>query len=144
MKVVDASGLQASSQIDSPRDPQQYILKDLTPGATYQLQLFTIYDHKESVAYISKNFTTSKSYIFNWNTFLLNTFLVDFSILLDIFLIRPDINFSYVFISEPSTPGKFIVWFRNETTLLVLWQPSYPASVFTHYKVCIYYFLLLW
>jgi len=38
-------------------------------------------------------------------------------------------------ILEPSTPGKFIVWFRNETTLLVLWQPSYPASVFTHYKV---------
>lgn len=43
-------------------------------------------------------------------------------------------------IPEPSTPGKFIVWFRNETTLLVLWQPSYPASVFTHYKVLLFFF----
>lgn len=40
-------------------------------------------------------------------------------------------------LSEPNTPGKFIVWFRNETTLLVLWQPSYPASIYTHYKVSI-------
>lgn len=38
---------------------------------------------------------------------------------------------------EPNTPGKFIVWFRNETTLLVLWQPPYPAGVYTHYKVSI-------
>ncbi|XP_065202052.1 tyrosine-protein phosphatase 10D-like [Planococcus citri] len=73
-----------------------YVLKDLTPGGSYQVQLFTVYDNKESVAYISRNFTT-----------------------------------------KPSTPGKFIVWFRNETTLLVLWQPSYPASIFSHYKVSI-------
>lgn len=39
--------------------------------------------------------------------------------------------------SEPNTPGKFIVWFRNETTLLVLWQPPYPAGIYTHYKVSI-------
>lgn len=61
VKTVDA--IQPSSQTDSVRDSQQYILKDLTPGATYQLQLFTVYDHKESVAYISKNFTTSKYFI---------------------------------------------------------------------------------
>jgi receptor-type tyrosine-protein phosphatase beta len=40
-------------------------------------------------------------------------------------------------ISEPNTPGKFIVWFRNETTLLVLWQPPYPAGIYTYYKVSI-------
>lgn len=40
-------------------------------------------------------------------------------------------------IPEPNTPGKFIVWFRNETTLLVLWQPPYPAGIYTHYKVSI-------
>lgn len=40
-------------------------------------------------------------------------------------------------ILEPNTPGKFIVWFRNETTLLVLWQPPYPAGIYTHYKVSI-------
>lgn len=34
-------------------------------------------------------------------------------------------------------PGKFIVWFRNETTLLVLWQPPYPPGIFSHYKVTI-------
>ena len=39
--------------------------------------------------------------------------------------------------TEPNTPGKFIVWFRNETTLLVLWQPPYPAGIYTHYKVSI-------
>lgn len=41
------------------------------------------------------------------------------------------------FFAEPNTPGKFIVWFRNETTLLVLWQPPYPAGIYTHYKVSI-------
>lgn len=29
------------------------------------------------------------------------------------------------------------MWFRNETTLLVLWQPPYPAAIYTHYKVSI-------
>lgn len=41
------------------------------------------------------------------------------------------------FTTKPNTPGKFIVWFRNETTLLVLWQPPYPAGAYTHYKVAI-------
>ncbi len=57
-------------------------------------QLYTVYENKESAAYISTNFTT-----------------------------------------KPNTPGRFIVWFRNETTLLVLWQPPYPAGVYTDYKV---------
>ncbi|XP_066583750.1 tyrosine-protein phosphatase 10D isoform X2 [Prorops nasuta] len=78
------------------KDAISYTLRDLTPGATYSLQLFTVLDTKESVAYTSRNFTT-----------------------------------------KPNTPGKFIVWFRNETTLLVLWQPPYPAAVYTHYKVSI-------
>ncbi|XP_069691312.1 tyrosine-protein phosphatase 10D isoform X2 [Periplaneta americana] len=73
-----------------------YTLQNLTPGASYQVQLFTEYDGKESVAYTSRNFTT-----------------------------------------KPNTPGKFIVWFRNETTLLVLWQPPYPPGIYTHYKVSI-------
>lgn len=42
-----------------------------------------------------------------------------------------------IIFSEPNTPGKFIVWFRNETTLLVLWQPPYPVGIYTHYKVSI-------
>ena len=41
------------------------------------------------------------------------------------------------FTTRPNTPGRFIVWFRNETTLLVLWQPPYPAGVYTDYKVSI-------
>ena len=77
-------------------DSSPFRLKDLTPGATYEIQLFTVYENKESAAYISTNFTT-----------------------------------------KPNTPGRFIVWFRNETTLLVLWQPPYPAGVYTDYKVSI-------
>ena len=39
--------------------------------------------------------------------------------------------------TKPNTPGRSIVWFRNETTLLVLWQPPHPAGVYTDYKVSI-------
>uniref|UniRef100_A0A2A4JIC7 Fibronectin type-III domain-containing protein n=1 Tax=Heliothis virescens TaxID=7102 RepID=A0A2A4JIC7_HELVI len=73
-----------------------HTLRDLSPGATYQLHAFTLLHDKESAAYASRNFTT-----------------------------------------KPNTPGKFIVWFRNETTLLVLWQPPYPPGAYTHYKVSI-------
>merc|ERR1719412_3523537 len=71
-------------------------IKDLTAGATYEIQLFTVYQNRESQAYISTNITT-----------------------------------------KPNTPGRFIVWFRNETTLLVLWQPPSPAGYYTDYKVSI-------
>ena len=80
----------------SPAPHPRSTLRDLTPGATYEIQLFTVYQNKESQAYISTNFTT-----------------------------------------KPNTPGRFIVWFRNETTLLVLWQPPYPAGYYTDYKVSI-------
>lgn len=61
IKIIDSSNSQTDlSPTDSSKDSNLYVLKDLTPGATYQLQLFTVYDQKESVAYISKNFTTSK------------------------------------------------------------------------------------
>lgn len=36
-----------------------YILRDRTPGATYQVQAFTVFEGKESAAYTSRNFTTS-------------------------------------------------------------------------------------
>ena len=41
-------------------DDTHYSLQNLTPGASYQVQLFTEYDGKESIAYTSRNFTTSK------------------------------------------------------------------------------------
>ena len=75
---------------------QKSTLKDLTPGATYEIQLYSVYKQKESTAYISTYFTT-----------------------------------------KPNTPGRFQAWFRNETTLLVLWQPPYPAGYYTDYKVSI-------
>ncbi|XP_073996604.1 protein tyrosine phosphatase 10D isoform X2 [Rhodnius prolixus] len=97
MKVISlAEPSQQAPRTIQLENASPYALKDLTPGGTYSIQLFTVYDNKESIAYTSKNFTT-----------------------------------------KPNTPGKFIVWFRNETTLLVLWQPSYPASIYTHYKVSI-------
>ncbi|XP_071056638.1 tyrosine-protein phosphatase 10D isoform X2 [Onthophagus taurus] len=73
-----------------------YVVEDLTPGATYQIYAFTVFENKESAAYTTRNFTT-----------------------------------------KPNTPGKFIVWFRNETTLLVLWQPPYPPAIYTHYRASI-------
>ena len=71
-------------------------LRDLTPGATYEVQLQSIYAKKPSNAYLSANFTT-----------------------------------------KPNTPGRFIVWFRNETTLLVLWNPPFPSGIFDKYRVSI-------
>ncbi|KAI5737175.1 hypothetical protein M8J76_010780 [Diaphorina citri] len=43
--------------------PAGYSLKDLTPGGSYQVQLFSVYDSKESVAYTSRNFTTSMYHV---------------------------------------------------------------------------------
>uniref|UniRef100_W4VRK2 protein-tyrosine-phosphatase n=1 Tax=Corethrella appendiculata TaxID=1370023 RepID=W4VRK2_9DIPT len=97
LKVLGLSDSYVTNRSIAIDDNQlQYQLRDLTPGATYQVQAYTVFDGKESVAYTSRNFTT-----------------------------------------KPNTPGKFIVWFRNETTLLVLWQPPYPAGIYTHYKVSI-------
>lgn len=36
-----------------------HTLRDLSPGATYQLHAFTLLHDKESAAYASRNFTTS-------------------------------------------------------------------------------------
>lgn len=42
------------------------------------------------------------------------------------------------FTTKPNTPnGRFIVWFRNETALLVLWQPPHPSGIFDKYRVSI-------
>lgn len=38
----------------------QYNVRDLSPGASYQVQAFTVFDNRESLAYTSRNFTTSK------------------------------------------------------------------------------------
>ncbi|CAM1318251.1 Uncharacterised protein g6905 [Pycnogonum litorale] len=73
-----------------------FALRDLVPGGRYQINLYSIFDDKESLTFVSRNFTT-----------------------------------------KPNTPGRFIVWFRNETTLLVLWQPPYPSGIFSRYKVSI-------
>lgn len=43
-----------------PADVTTYTLRDLVPGATYSLQLFTVLDGNESVAYTSNNVTTGK------------------------------------------------------------------------------------
>ena len=71
-------------------------LSDLTPGASYEIQLHSKIRSHTSNLFLSANFTT-----------------------------------------KPSAPGRFIVWFRNETTLLVLWQPPYPSGIFDQYRVSI-------
>ena len=77
-------------------DPFPVTLRDLTPGASYEVQLQSSLRDATSNLFLSANFTT-----------------------------------------KPNTPGRFIVWFRNETTLLVLWQPPYPSGIFDQYRVAI-------
>ncbi|XP_069999561.1 tyrosine-protein phosphatase 10D [Penaeus vannamei] len=97
LKVIPLSEPQNSNKnIIVTENQLPHPIRELTPGASYKLQLFTIYGNKESDAYVETNFTT-----------------------------------------RPNTPGRFIVWFRNETTMLVLWQPPYPAGIYTHYRVSI-------
>lgn len=80
----------------SADDPFPVTLRDLTPGASYEVQLQSSLREATSNLFLSANFTT-----------------------------------------KPNTPGRFIVWFRNETTLLVLWQPPYPSGIFDQYRVAI-------
>lgn len=44
---------------DLPEDSLSFALRDLTPGASYEVQLSTVYQDKESSVFISSNFTTS-------------------------------------------------------------------------------------
>jgi receptor-type tyrosine-protein phosphatase beta len=61
LKILGLSDYQyANKTIMIDDDSFQYQMKDLTPGATYQIQAYTIFDGKESVAYTSRNFTTSE------------------------------------------------------------------------------------
>lgn len=80
----------------SIHDPFPLTLSELTPGASYEVQLHSKIRSSTSNLFLSANFTT-----------------------------------------KPSAPGRFIVWFRNETTLLVLWQPPYPSGIFDQYRVSI-------
>lgn len=61
--LSEASPLRVSTPprtIPLGENASPYMLRELTPGGSYQVQLFSVYDNKESVAYISRNFTTSK------------------------------------------------------------------------------------
>lgn len=61
LKILGLSDFQYSNKtIVIDDDSFQYQMKDLTPGATYQIQAYTIFDGKESAAYTSRNFTTSE------------------------------------------------------------------------------------
>ncbi|XP_068214285.1 tyrosine-protein phosphatase 10D-like isoform X9 [Palaemon carinicauda] len=71
-----------------------FALKNLTPGASCELQLYTVYETKESDAYITVLFTT-----------------------------------------RPNAPGRFIMWYRNETAILALWHRPHPAGIYSHYQI---------
>lgn len=61
LKIFGLSDYQyANKTIPIEEGTFQYQMKDLTPGASYQIQTLTIFEDKESVAYTSRNFTTSK------------------------------------------------------------------------------------
>ncbi|XP_076324345.1 tyrosine-protein phosphatase 10D-like isoform X1 [Tachypleus tridentatus] len=82
--------------IEAENSTIQFTLQDLTPGGTYEIQLYSLFKDQKSSVFVAVNFTT-----------------------------------------KPNTPVRFIVWFRNETTLLVLWQPPYPSGIFSQYRVSI-------
>lgn len=73
-----------------------FTLQDLTPGASYEVRLYSLFQGKESINYTSVNFTT-----------------------------------------KPNAPGRFVVFFRNETTLMMLWQPPFPSGIFDQYRISI-------
>lgn len=60
LRVQNFSDIQKPWTSVISADATSYTLNNLNPGATYSLQLFTVLDTKESVAYTSRNFTTSK------------------------------------------------------------------------------------
>ncbi|XP_068214264.1 tyrosine-protein phosphatase 10D-like isoform X1 [Palaemon carinicauda] len=35
----------------------------------------------------------------------------------------------------PNAPGRFIMWYRNETAILALWHRPHPAGIYSHYQV---------
>lgn len=64
LKVIPLSEPQDSTRNVVIKEAQlPFNLRDLTPGASYELQLYTVYEKKESDAYISSNFTTRKSQV---------------------------------------------------------------------------------
>lgn len=58
LSLSEGNSQEKSFVIDG--NARSYIFRELTPGASYQVQLFTVLKDKESVAYTSRNFTTSK------------------------------------------------------------------------------------
>lgn len=61
IKILGLSdGYETNRTIPVEDGALSYPLKELAPGSTYQVQAYTIYDGKESVAYTSRNFTTSE------------------------------------------------------------------------------------
>lgn len=101
-------------------DASPFPLRDLTPGASYRLELHSIFENRDSEVAAIQNFTTRTCLTESLNPFEISCF--------NLFAFDPP-NLG------PNTPGRFIVWFRNETTLLVLWQPPYPAGIYSNYKV---------
>lgn len=59
LKIIGLSDSGMNRTIPIEDNSLSHNLKELTPGATYQVQAYTVFDEKESVAYTSRNFTTS-------------------------------------------------------------------------------------
>lgn len=55
-----SDGFTTNRTIPIEGNESQYQLRDLMPGASYQVQAYTVFDNRESLAYTSRNFTTSK------------------------------------------------------------------------------------
>lgn len=96
------------------RTKEQLMINDLIPGGSYEAQLRADLTNQTNVT----SSTNENDKISEINE-------------------KHSIYESFNFTTKPNTPGRFIVWFRNTSSLLILWQPAYPPGIFDRYKVSI-------
>jgi protein tyrosine phosphatase len=118
------------------------ILSDLYPGGSYELQLSVAPANasETSTTTPTSNITSTIATPTTNNTSINNSTVSPSNNGRPSDVLFGDLNANRItgtFTTKPNAPGRFIVWFRNESTLLVLWQPPYPAGIFDQYKVSI-------
>lgn len=77
LKIIGLSDPGTNRSVTIDDNSLSYNLKELTPGATYQVQAYTVFDGKESVAYTSRNFTTSTYSVGGGNDDLIKVVVVN-------------------------------------------------------------------
>lgn len=61
--ILSEEDEQSARSYDFKKDVLSFTIRDLTPGASYEIQLYTVHGENESTDFQSSNFTTSKYYL---------------------------------------------------------------------------------